>query len=267
VSADGTVFPGGVAMPKSYVIDMDGVIYEGSHLIAGAKEFVDRLRAARAKFLFLTNASSKTPAELSRKLAHMGLEVDERHFYTSALATAAFLKTQKPGGAAYVIGEAGLFSALYDAGFSITEVNPDYVVVGETRSYNFEMLEKAVRLVNSGARFVATNPDVVGPAEGGSITPACGALVAPIERATGRSPYYVGKPNALMMRMALRMLDDHSENSVIIGDRMDTDIEAGIEAGCTTYLVLTGVTHREDLARYPYRPNRVFPSIAEVPVE
>jgi NagD protein len=254
-------------MPKSYVIDMDGVIYQGVQLIPGAKEFVERLRAAGAKFLFLTNASSRTPEELSQKLAHMGLAVDPSCFYTSALATAAFLQTQKPNGTAFVIGDAGLFSALYAVGYTITEMKPDYVVIGETRSYNFEMIEKAVRLVRNGARFIGTNQDVVGPAEGGTVTPACAALAAPIERATGRAPYYIGKPNALMMRMALRMLDDHSENTIIIGDRMDTDIEAGIEAGLATYLVLSGVTRREDLARFPYQPDRIFASVAEMEIE
>jgi len=172
--------------------------------------------------------------------------VGEAHFYTSALATAAFLDSQKPQGTAYVIGEAGLHQALYAVGYSLTDVRPDYVVVGETRAYNFEMIEKAVRLVYGGARFIATNRDVVGPAEEGELTPACAALTAPIERATGRKPYFVGKPNALMMRIALRMLDDHSENAIMIGRPDDTDIEAGIESGMTTYLVLSGVTSREN---------------------
>jgi NagD protein len=253
-------------LPKSYVIDMDGVIYQGNRLIEGAARFVEKLRQSNAKFLFLTNSSSKTTAELSKKLAHLGIEASERHFYTSALATAAFLAEQKPKGTAYVIGEAGLYSALYEVGYTISDVRSDYVVVGETRSYNFEMIEKAVRLIQAGAKFVATNPDLTGPAEEGLI-PACGALTAPIERATNRKPYYIGKPNALMMRIALRILDDHSENSIIIGDRMDTDIEAGIESGMATYLVLTGVTQREDLVKYPYRPDRIFESIADIEIE
>lgn len=226
-----------------------------------------RLKAAGAKFLFLTNSSSKTQADLKYKLAQMGIEAEEDHFYTSALATAAFLAGQKPRATAYVIGDAGLTHALYGVGYAISDIRPDYVVVGETRSYNFEMIEKAVRLIRSGARFIATNPDVTGPSEMGGVTPACGSLTSPIEQATGRKPYYIGKPNALMMRIALRVLGDHSGNAVIIGDRMDTDIEAGIESGMTTYLVLTGVTRREDLAHYPYQPDRVFESIAEIPVE
>jgi len=246
---------------------MDGVIYQGSQLIPGAAEFVARLRAGKAKFLFLTNASNRTPAELSHKLASLGIEVEESRFYTSALATAAFLDKQKPNGTAYVIGDAGLFSALYGVGYAISEINPDYVVIGESRSYNYEMIEKAIRFLRNGAKFIGTNPDVTGPVEGGGIIPACAALAAPIQLATGLKPYYIGKPNPLMMRIAVRRLDDHSENCILIGDRMDTDIEAGIESGMSTYLVLTGVTRREDLVRHPYRPDRVFGSVAEIEIE
>jgi NagD protein len=248
-------------------MDMDGVIYRGNGLITGAAEFVERLRHAGARYLFLTNNSSKTPADLKHKLARMGIEAEDEHFYTSALATAAFLDSQQPRGTAYVIGEAGLFHALYDVGYTITDVNPTYVVVGETRSFNFEMIEKASRLIDAGARFIATNRDVTGPGEGGLNVPACACLTAPIERATGRRPYFIGKPNPLMMRIAVHRLGDHSHNAVLIGDRMETDIEAGIESGMTTYLVLSGVTARHDLVRYPYQPSRVFDSIADIPIE
>jgi NagD protein len=254
-------------LPKSYIIDMDGVIYQGNQLIAGAGAFVERLQAAAARFLFLTNASNRTPKELRHKLATMGIKVEEDCFYTSALATAAFLARQKPRGTAYVIGDAGLFNALYEAGYAISEIKPDYVVIGESRSYNYEMIEKAVRLIREGAKFIGTNPDVTGPAEGGSIIPACAALAAPIQLATGRKPYYIGKPNPLMMRIAVQRLNDHSENCVLIGDRMDTDMEAGLESGMSTYLVLTGVTRREELEKYPYRPDRVYESVAEIDVE
>jgi NagD protein len=254
-------------MAKSYIIDMDGVIYQGSQLIAGAAEFVERLQGSGAKFLFLTNASNRTPAELGHKLAAMGIAVGEDCFYTSALATAAFLDKQKPNGTAYVIGDAGLFNALYGVGYAINEIKPDYVVIGESRSYNYEMIEKAVRFIRNGAKFIGTNPDITGPVEGGGIIPACAALAAPIQLATGFKPYYIGKPNPLMMRIAVQKLNDHSENCVLIGDRMDTDIEAGIESGMSTYLVLTGVTHREDLGKHPYRPDRVFESVAEIEIE
>jgi NagD protein len=246
---------------------MDGVIYQGSQLIAGAAEFVERLQAAGAKFLFLTNASNRTPTELRHKLAAMGIKVEESCFYTSALATAAFLAKQKPKGTAYVIGDAGLINALYEVGYAISEIKPDYVVVGESRSYNYEMIEKAIRFIRNGAKFIGTNPDVTGPVEGGGIIPACAALAAPIQLATGLKPYYIGKPNALMMRIAVERLNDHSENCILIGDRMDTDIEAGIESGMSPYLVLTGVTRREDLAKYAYRPDRVFESVAEIAIE
>jgi NagD protein len=254
-------------VPKSFLIDMDGVIYHGNRLIDGAADFVSRMQAAGCKFLFLTNNSGKTPADLSHKLAALGMEVPERHFYTSALATANFLHSQKPNGSAYVIGEAGLFQALYSVGYRITDQNPDYVVMGETRAFNYEMIQKACDLIRGGARFIATNPDITGPGEEDALMPACGALTGPIERVTKLRPYFVGKPNALMMRIAVRMLDDHSENSVIIGDRMDTDIQAGIESGLFTYLVLTGVTRKEDLPFYPYQPDKVFGSIADISVE
>jgi NagD protein len=253
-------------MPISFVIDMDGVIYHGNRLIPGALDFVERLRAGGHKFLFLTNNSQMTPRDLKHKIDQMGIAVDESAFHTSAQATADFLKQQKPGGTAYVIGGAGLTHALYSVGYTLTEQNPDYVVVGDTRSYDFEKIERAIRLILNGARFVATNLDLTGPSEHG-IQPACGALVAPIERATGRKPYFVGKPNALMMRTALHKLGAHSAEAFAVGDRMETDIVAGYEAGMRTILVLSGVTTREMIDHYPYRPTLVFEDVGHIPVD
>jgi NagD protein len=242
---------------------MDGVIYRGYQLIPGAREFIERLQACGHRFLFLTNNSKLTPLDFQRKLERIGLNVPEEHFFTSAMATAAFLHSQKPNGSAFVIGEAGLSHALYQIGYSITEVDPDYVVLGDTPSYDYAKIDRAVRLILAGARFIATNPDVSGPEEEG-IHPACGALAAPIERVTGREAYFVGKPNPLMMREALRRLEAHSENAIMIGDRMDTDILSGLGAGMQTVLVLTGVTAREELSRYSYQPHRVVDSLAEL---
>ena len=248
---------------KHYIIDMDGVIYRGRDMIPGADRFVERLRILGRRFLFLTNSSDSTPLDLQRKLAAMGIPVDVQCFYTSALATAAFLQTQKPKGRAFVIGERGLSAALSGAGYTITEERPDYVVLGETQTYDFSAISTAIRLIDGGARFIATNPDVTGPHDGG-IIPACGAFAALIEKATGRTPYFIGKPNPLMMRTALRTLGVHSTETAIIGDRMDTDILAGTESGMETILVLSGVTARGDLAKYPYRPDFVFNSIADI---
>jgi NagD protein len=253
-------------MPASYVIDMDGVVYHGHRLIPGVLHFVERLRKGGHKFLFLTNNSQWTPRDLAHRLEGMGISVEESAFHTSALATADFLSSQKPGGTAYVIGGAGLTYALYEAGYTLTERKPDYVVVGDTRSYDYDKIERAVRLVNGGARFVATNLDVTGPSEDG-IQPACGALVAPIELATGRKPYFVGKPNPLMMRTALRKLGAHSAESFMVGDRMDTDVLGGTEAGMGTILVLSGVSTRETVEEYPFRPTYVFDDVGHIPVE
>ncbi len=246
-----------------FLCDMDGVIYHGEKLLPGAREFVSWLEAEGKRYLFLTNSSERSPRELSQKLARLGLTVGEEHFYTSALATAEFLASQCPGGSAYVIGEAGLIRALYDVGFTMNNVDPDYVVVGETRTYSYERLEQAVRLVLGGARLIGTNPDVTGPTERG-IVPATGALIAPIELATGSKAYFVGKPNPLMMRHALRKLGCRREETAIIGDRMDTDIVAGIEADIETVLVLSGVTRREDLRRFAYAPRYVLEGIGDL---
>lgn len=242
---------------KAFIIDMDGVVYHGNRLVPGAEKFVAWLQAEGKRFLFLTNSSERTPRELSQKLERMGLQVSEEHFYTSALATAAFLASQKPNGTAYVIGEAGLITALHNVGYDLNDVNPDYVVVGDTRSYNFEKIELACRLVTQGARLVGTNPDVSGPTERG-LVPSTGALTKPIELTTGARAYFIGKPNPLIMRHALKKLGCTREETAIIGDRMDTDIIAGIESEIETVLVLSGVTRPEDLARFAYRPHHVI---------
>ncbi|MBX0330112.1 HAD-IIA family hydrolase [Oscillochloris sp. ZM17-4] len=252
-------------VPKNYICDMDGVLVFGSQAIPGANEFIQRLQAAGAKFLVLTNNSLYTQRDLHVRLARIGLDVPITALYTSAMATAQFLAAQHPGGSAYVIGEAGLTTALHDTGYIITDQNPEYVVLGETLSYSFERITQAMRFVAAGARFIATNPDVSGPGEGGMV-PATGAVAAMISAATGVKPYYIGKPNPLIMRTALRTLNVHSEDSVMVGDRMDTDIIIGTEAGLETILVLTGVTRREDVAQYPYRPTHILDSVASIEV-
>ena len=250
---------------KYYLIDMDGVILRGASLIPGAAEFVQRLRVQELPFLILTNNSRYIPRDLQVRLSYLGLEVPAKAIFTSALATAQFLHEQRPGGRAYAVGESGLTTALHEAGYILTDQEPEYVVLGETTAYSFERITRAIRFVSDGARFIATNPDVVGPGEGG-IVPATGAVAALISAATGIKPYFIGKPNPLMMRTALHALDAHSEDSVMIGDRMDTDIIAGIESGLRTILVLTGVTTREQVERFPYRPTWVRNSIADVEV-
>jgi NagD protein len=250
---------------KNYLTDMDGVILRGRTLIPGAAEFVQRLRAKDIPFLILTNNSQYTQRDLQVRLSFMGLDVPPEAIFTSALATAQFLHSQRPGGRAYAIGESGLTTALHDIGYVLTDQEPEYVVLGETTTYSFERITRAIRFVTAGARFIATNPDVMGPGEGG-IVPATGAVAALISAATGIKPYFVGKPNPLMMRTALRTINAHSEDSVMIGDRMDTDIVAGLESGLRTILVLTGVTTREEVERFPYRPTWVRESVAEIEV-
>ena len=250
---------------KNYLMDMDGVILRGTTLIPGAAEFVEHLRAQDLPFLILTNNSLYTPRDLQVRLSYMGLHVQPEAIFTSALATAQFLHDQRPGGRAYAIGESGLTTALHDIGYVLTDQEPEYVVLGETTSYSFQHITQAIRLIAAGARFIATNPDEMGPGEGGNrLTRSPRSLR--ISAATGVKPYFVGKPNPLMMRTALRTLNAHSENSVMIGDRLDTDIIAGTESGLRTILVLTGVTTREEVERYPYRPTWVRESIAEVEV-
>ena len=193
----------------------------------------------------------------------MGIEVGEEHFITSAMATAHFIAAQYPGGRVYAIGDSGLYQALYEAGLSIDESNPDYVVVGETRSYNYEKIEIAIQLVLGGAKLIGTNPDLTGPTEKG-IAPACRALIAPIEMSTGRQAYFIGKPNPLIMRHALQLLGCQREETIIIGDRMDTDIIAGIESGIDTALVLSGITRESDLQRYAYKPHYILKDVSEI---
>src|SRR5690242_8756359 len=248
--------------PQCWLTDMDGVLVREEHALPGAAEFLQTLADKERPFLVLTNNSIFTPRDLAARLARSGLIVPEAAIWTSALATAAFLDDQLPGGSAYVIGEAGLTTALHEAGYTLTDIAPDYVVLGETRTYSFEAITKAVRLILGGARFIATNPDVSGPSAEGPL-PATGSVAAMITKATGRDPYFVGKPNPMIFRSALNRIAAHSENTVMVGDRMDTDVVAGIEAGLETILVLTGSTSVEDIERYPFRPSRVLPSIAE----
>lgn len=248
---------------KGFICDMDGVIYHGNRLLPGAKEFVDWLQRDEKEYLFLTNNSGMTQKELQQKLLRMGLDVPEEHFYTSALATAEFLKAQAPGCSVYALGEAGLLNALYDAGLTMNDVNPDYVVIGEGKSYSLDTLTKAVNLVRKGAKLIGANSDVSGPIENG-IAPACRALIAPIEMATGKHAYFCGKPNPLMMRTGLRLLGCHSEEAVIIGDRMDTDIVAGTESGVATVLVLSGISDENTPSQYAYQPTVILPGVGDI---
>lgn len=249
---------------KSILTDMDGVLVRGRTPIPGAPEFIQRLIDQGRKFLVLTNNSLYPPAILRHRLQRIGLDIPVERIHTSALAVAKFLDSQRPRATAFVIGEDGLFEALEDIGYTFTDKSPDYVVLGETQDYSFDRITRAVRLVSAGSRFIATNPDVSGPSEDG-IVPATGAVAALIERATGASPYYIGKPNPLMIRTALRRLDEHSSNAIMIGDRMDTDILIGLESGLETALVLTGVTTREMVDRFPYCPHRIVESVADLP--
>ncbi len=248
---------------RNYLIDMDGVLVSGSTMIPGADDLIKRLKGRGIPFLVLTNNPLYTPGDLAHRLRAIGLDVPAGNIFTSAMAAARFLKAQKPGGTAFVIGESGLTEAVHDIGYVITDIAPDYVVLGETHSYNLGRITKAVRLIVAGARFIATNPDPSGPTEEG-IVPACGAMAALIEAASGKSPFYVGKPNPLMMRTALNYLDVHSEDTVMIGDRMDTDIVAGVESGMETILVLSGVTERDDVDRHPYQPTHIVESVADI---
>jgi NagD protein len=248
---------------ESYLMDMDGVIVRENHLVPGADHFVKRLREAGKRYLILTNNSRHTPRDLAAHLRRLGLDVTDEDIWTSALATARFLSDQRPNGTAFVIGESGLTTALYEAGYTQTDHAPDYVVLGETRTYSFERITQATRLILGGARFIATNPDDTSPSPEGPL-PATGSVAAMISRASGVKPYYVGKPNPLMMRSALRSIDAHSQTTVMIGDRMNTDIISGIEAGMRTVLVLTGSTDRSEAETFPFRPTRIVDSIADL---
>jgi NagD protein len=248
---------------RSWLMDMDGVLVHEDHAIPGADRFLARLRELGLPFLVLTNNSIYTRRDLSARLRASGLEVPEEAIWTSALATARFLEDQRPGGSAFVIGEAGLTTALHSAGYTLAERDPDYVVLGETRTYSFERITQAIRLIAEGARFIATNPDTTGPTPDGPL-PATGSVAALISKATGVEPYFVGKPNPLMMRSALNAIDAHSETAAMVGDRMDTDVVSGLEAGMHTVLVLTGSTQRAEAERFPYRPSRIVDSIADL---
>jgi 5'-nucleotidase len=247
----------------SWLMDMDGVLVREQQAVPGAHEFLTRLRELELPFLVLTNNSIYTQRDLAARLRRTGLDVPEESIWTSALATAQFLEDQRPNGSAFVIGESGLTTALHDHGYTLTERDPDYVVLGETRTYSFERITQAIRLIAAGSRFIATNPDNVGPTPDG-LLPATGSVAALVSRATGVDPYYVGKPNPLMMRSALNAIEAHSETTAMIGDRMDTDVVAGLEAGLETILVLTGVTTPGEIERYSYRPSRVVDSVANL---
>ena len=248
---------------ESWLTDMDGVLVHEGHPVPGADEFIRRLRETGKRFMVLTNNSIYTPRDLHARLSRLGFNLPEEAIWTSALATAQFLADQRPGGSAFVIGEAGLTTALHEIGYVLTDRDPDYVVLGETRTYSFTAITTAIRLVEQGARFIATNPDATGPTREGSL-PATGSVAALIEKATGQSPYFVGKPNPLMMRSALRSMGAHSESTLMIGDRMDTDVRSGLEAGLQTILVLTGISNPETAERFPYRPSRVIDSVADL---
>ncbi len=252
---------------KGVLSDMDGVIYRGRQIIPGAQEFVKQMKERGIPFLFLTNNSEKSALDLQRKLEQLGITgIEEDNFITAAMATASFLKDQKPGATIYAIGGAGLMNELYRAGFSISETDPDYVVVGKTSNFSYDMIRKAVRFVNNGAKLIGTNPDIVDPVEDG-FEPACGALLAPIEVATGKKAFYIGKPNALMMTIAKNTLGTRAEETLMIGDRMDTDIIGGLEAGMKTALVMSGVSDKDTLAHFPYRPNYVVENIGHIDLD
>jgi NagD protein len=257
---------GGVTERKaieSWLTDMDGVLVHEGVPVPGAVDFVNRMRRSGKPFLILTNNSIYTARDLAARLNRMGFEVAEQAIWTSALATAQFLADQRPGGTAYVLGESGLTTAMHAVGYVLTDTEPDYVVLGETRLYNFESVTRAVRLIDAGARFICTNPDAVGPSTEGAL-PAAGAVAAMISKATGVEPYFIGKPNPMMMRSALNTIEAHSESTAMIGDRMDTDILCGLEAGLETILVLTGISTRAESERYPYRPSRIVASVADL---
>nr|WP_230978373.1 HAD-IIA family hydrolase [Georgenia yuyongxinii] len=248
---------------RSWLTDMDGVLVHEGSALPGAPEFIARLTELDRPFLVLTNNSIFTPRDLAARLAASGIPVPEERIWTSALATASFVHQQLPGGSAYVIGEAGLTTALYGAGYTMTDTDPDYVILGETRTYSFSAITRAIRLVEGGARFIATNPDATGPSQEGPL-PATGAVAALITKATGRTPYFIGKPNPVMIRAALNRIEAHSETTAMVGDRMDTDVLAGMEAGLHTFLVLTGSTEAHDVEKYPFRPSEVRQSIADL---
>jgi len=250
----------------NYLIDMDGVLIHGNKMIPGADEFIQRLKKKGKKFLVTTNNPSFTPGDLAHRLKTIGLNIEPEQIFTSAMAAANFVSSQKPQGKAFVIGESGLTEALHHVDYILTDIDPDYVILGETQNYSFPHITQAIQLIMSGAIFVATNPDSTGPSDKG-VVPACGAMAALIEKATGKPPFFTGKPNPLMMRSALNYLGVHSENTTMVGDRMDTDVIAGIESGMNTILVLSGISKMEDIDYYPYRPNDIYNSVAELEMD
>ncbi len=247
----------------SYLMDMDGVLVHEDHMIAGADQFIAELNERGTNYVVVTNNPIYTRRDLRARLLATGLDIAEHRIWTSALATAKFLHSQRPGGSAYVIGEVGLTTAMHEAGYVLSDRNPDYVVLGETRTYSFEAITTAIRLIDKGARFVSTNPDATGPSRNG-LLPAAGAVAALIEKATGKKPYFVGKPNPLMMRSALRAIGAHSESTLMVGDRMDTDVIAGLEAGLATILVLSGISTTATIEQYPFRPSLIIDSVADL---
>ena len=250
----------------TWLTDMDGVLVHEEDPIPGAAEFIEALKASGLKYLLLTNNSIFTRRDLRARLLGSGIDVPEDNIFTSALATADFLDEQRPSGSAYVVGESGLITAMHDIGYVMTDRDPDYVVLGETRTYSFEAITKAIRLIDAGARFICTNPDATGPSNEGAL-PAAGSVAAMISKATGVEPYFVGKPNPMMMRSALNTIEAHSESTAMIGDRMDTDILCGLEAGLETILVLTGISTRAEAEKYPFRPSRIIDSVADLIAE
>ncbi len=252
-----------MAPQKNYIMDMDGVLISGHSIIPGADLFLERLKEQGAEYVVLTNTPTYTPGDLSHRLKTIGLEIPPERIFTSAMATARFLLSQKKNARAYVIGESGLTEAIHGINYILTDHDPHFVVLGETHAYALESVTRAIRLIMGGARFIATNPDPSGPTESG-LVPACGAMAALIEKVTDVKPYFVGKPNPLMIRMALNYMGVHSENTVMVGDRMDTDVVAGVESGMETILVLSGVTSREDVDRHPYQPTYVLESVAQI---
>lgn len=254
-------FPNGAG--KGYLIDMDGVIYRGSSLIPGAAEFIRQLQSQSIPFMFLTNNSERSPRDLVAKLDHLGLKVSWKNFYTAAHCAADFLIRQRPKSSAFVIGEGGLLLALQEAGIAFDSIKPDYVVVGEGRLFNFELVEKAMRLIEKGSHLIATNPDTWCPTDAGP-RPGTGALAALLESATGKKAYYLGKPNPFMFLMARSRLGLHTADTIMIGDTMETDIRGATELGIQAYLVLTGSTTCETLGNYPFTPTRVLSSIADL---
>ncbi len=250
-------------LKKTYIIDMDGVLVHGERAIPGANQFIKKLTDGGHKFLILTNNSRYTPLDLQHRLNSSGIKVDAGHIFSSAMATANFVKSQKPTGSAFVLGGTGLYQALNEVGYNLTDYNPDFVILGETDSYSYDKIIRATQLITSGVSFIATNPDASGPSETGLI-PACGAVAALLEKASGYKPYFVGKPNPLIMRLALRYLNEHSENTVMVGDSMETDMKVGLESGMETILVLSGISTRETIKKYPYRPQKVVESVVEI---